>query len=233
MWIHIGIELADFSQTVDTVLLFYRPFRGKVTAFLDNTVRLMLLELDCYTDRAGTDAGVQFFSFTSAFSWFVLLIEFVWYRDCETSLFPLGGYAAMYLTAEALLFGFRSRPEASLDIYDTTRMIRLGALLILLSVVAISWGTHARPSRRDEENVPLLQDACNRPHYGSTASTACSEGGLSVRNWSNRHVYEYIVRRVKVYTVQLENPEKETNRITSVLPFSYGPGIGRMCYTLG
>lgn len=107
----------------------------------------------------------------------------------------------MYLSAEALLFAFRSRPAASVDIYDITRMIRLGVLLILLSIVAISRAIPARPRCMDEEDVPLLQDACNRPQYGSTA---CNED-LDSRSQNNQSVLEYTIPRVKVYTVQLEN----------------------------
>lgn len=137
----------------------------------------------------------------------MLLSEFIFYCNCQTSLFPLGGYTALYLTAETLLFAFRPRPAASLDIFDITQLVRLGILLLLLSIVAISRTSRDRPRCVDEEDVPLLQDTCNRPHYGSTARNEY----LDPRSQNNQSLIEYSIPRVKVYAIQTENIFEERN----------------------
>lgn len=176
-------------------MLFCSP-SPDIMVFVDNTVRLELSPGDIVLT-----AWCQLYSFNSTFSWFILLTDLNWFYAPQASWFPLAGCTAIYLTAETLLLAFRSRYAAGVDTLDAIRIFRLGALLILVSIVAVSQVIPARPRCIDDEEVPLLQDDCTRASYGSIAQVQ----GPESQGQNNQTALEYTIFRIKVYTIPIRS----------------------------
>lgn len=84
---------------------------------------------------------------------------------------------------------------------DAIRIFRLGALLILLSIVAVSQAIPSRPRCIDDEEVPLLQNDCTRAPYGSIARGH----GPESQSQNNQTALEYTIFRTKVYTIPIRS----------------------------
>ena len=179
-------------------MLFYLPLPD-IMVFVDNAVRMLRIEL--LPVVLVLTIWCQFYSFNSAFSWFIWLMDFNWFYVPRASWLPLGGCTAVYITAESLLFAFGCRSAAGMNTLDIIRIFRLGALLILLSIVAIYRAIPVRPRCIDDEEVPLLQDDCTRTCYGSIARGQ----GPDSQGQNNQTVLEHTISRIKVYTIHMQS----------------------------
>jgi len=151
------------------------------------------------------------YSFSSSFSWFILLLDINWFHKSQALWYPLGGCSAIYTIAEALLLTFRSRSVAPVKILNVVRIFRLVTLILLVGFVAISQAIAIRCRPIDEERVSLLPDDRTRnpddiyPFYGSIYRNPIrhpqgrdNEGGL-----------EYFTRRITVCAIQIHGLGKK------------------------
>lgn len=152
----------------------------------------------------------QMYSFSSSFSWFILLLEFNWFYKSQALWYPLGGCSAIYLVAEALLLAFRSPSVIPVTILNVVRIFRLVTLILLVGIVAISQAIPIRCRPVDEERVPLLRDDRTRNPddaypYGTISRSPVrhpqgrdDQGGLG-----------YFTRRITVCAIQSHGLEKK------------------------
>lgn len=147
---------------------------------------------------------LQMYSFSSSFSWFILLLDLNWFHKSQAIWCPLGGCSAIYLVAETLLLMLCSS-MTPVTILNVVRIFRLSTLILLVGIMVISQAISIRCRPVDEEEVPLLRDDVNHnpddayPYYGSISRNPAQQ----TQDRGDQGGLEYFTRRITVCVNQM------------------------------